>query len=123
MRSIYEQSGGTYHQNGDYLIPDIVLPEQSEASIGTWGRRHLRYIRESRPVLYNGLLLQNTLWEYLEGIDTQARARLHSEMEYLLLFWNVDEELKARDQMAWVLKINQARMVAEEIISTELIYR
>ena len=37
MQSIYEQSGGTYHQNGDYLIPDIVLPQQSEASIGTWG--------------------------------------------------------------------------------------
>lgn len=87
MQSIYEQSGGTYHQNGDYLIPDIVLPEQSEASIGTWGRRHLRYILENRPVLYNSLLLQNTLWEYLEGIDTQARARLQSEMEYLLLFW------------------------------------
>ena len=69
MQSIYEQSGGTYHQNGDYLIPDIVLPEQSEASIGTWGRRHLRYIRENRPMLYNGLLLQNTLWEYLEGIE------------------------------------------------------
>ena len=122
MQSIYEQSGGTYHQNGDYLIPDIVLPQQSEVSIGTWGRRHLRYIRENRPVLYNGLLLQNTLWEYLEGIDIQARARLQSEMEYLLLFWNVDEELKARDQIAWVQKMNQARSVAEEIVNAELIY-
>lgn len=122
MQSIYEQSGGTYHQNGDYLIPDIALPQQSEAAIGTWGRRHLRYIRENRPVLYNGLLLQNTLWEYLEGIDTQARARLQSEMGYLLLFWNVDEGLKARDQMAWVQKMNQARSVAEEIVNAELIY-
>ena len=86
------------------------------------GRRHLRYIRENRPVLYNGLLLQNTLWEYIEGIETQARARLQSEMEYLLLFWNIDEELKARDQMAWVQKTNQARRVAEEIVNTELIY-
>ena len=116
MQSIYEQSVGTYHRNGDYLIPDIVLPQQSESSIGTWGRRHLRYIRENRPVLYNGLLLQNTLWEYLEDIETQARERLQSEMEYLLLFWNVDEEFKARDQMAWVQKMNQARSVAEEII-------
>lgn len=116
MKSIYEQSGGTYHQNGDYLIPDIVLAQQKEASIGTWGRRHLRYIRENRPVLYNGLLLQNKLWEYLEGIDIQARACLQSEMGYLLLFWNVDEELKVRDQMAWVQKMNQAKMVAEEIV-------
>ena len=122
MKSIYEQSGGTYHQNGDYLIPDIALPEQSEASIGTWGRRHLRYIRENRPMLYNGLLLQNTLWEYLEGIETQARDRLQSEMGYLLLLWNVDEELKARDQMTWVQKMNQARSVAEEIVNAELIY-
>ena len=122
MQSIYERSGGTYHQNDDYLIPDIILPQQSEASIGTWGRRHLRYIRENRPVLYNGLLLQNTLWEYLKGIETQARARLQSEMEYLLLFWNVDEELKARDQMTWVQKMNQARSVAEEIVNAELIY-
>ncbi len=122
MRSIYEQSVGTYHQSGDYLIPDIVLPKQKEASIGTWGRRHLRYIRENSPALYNGLLLQNTLWENLEGIDTQARAHLQSEMGYLLLFWNVDEELKARDQMAWVQKMNQARSIAEEIVNAELIY-
>ena len=74
-------------------------------------------------MLYNGLLLQNTLWEYLEGIETQARARLQSEMGHLLLFWNVDEELKARDQMAWVQKMNQARMVATEIVSTELIFK
>ena len=122
MKSIYEQSGGTYHQNGDYLIPDIVLPQHTEASIGTWGRRHLRYIRDNRPVLYNGLLLRNMLWEYLEGIDSQARARLRSEMEYLLLFGNVDEKLKARDQMAWIQKMNQARSIAEEIVNAELIY-
>ena len=73
-------------------------------------------------MLYNGLLLQNTLWEYLEVIETQAKERLQSEMEYLLLFWSVDEELKAMDQMAWVQKMNQARSVAEEIVNAELIY-
>ena len=99
MQSIFEQAGGTYRQNENYLIPDLSLPAKGYPDIGMWGRRNKRYLQDQHPVLYMELLLQNLLWDYLADINIQARVRLHSEMEKPLLFWNVDEALKARDPM------------------------
>lgn len=63
----------TYTRQGDYLLPNLTLPEQDNRPIGLWGQQHLRYIKRSRPILYTNLLTKCRLNEYLADIDEQAR--------------------------------------------------
>ena len=63
----------TYTQQGDYLLPNLTLPEQDNRPIGLWGQQHLRYIKRSRPILYTNLLTKCKLSEYLADIDEQAQ--------------------------------------------------
>lgn len=104
------------------MLLDIVLLVQKQYPSAHGDVRNCAVYQKNRSVLYNNLLLQNTLWKYLDDIDAQVLVRLQSEMEYLLWFWNVDEKLKAMDQVASVQKINLARSVVEEITNEELIY-
>ena len=62
----------TYTQQGDYLLPDLKLPEQPKVEIGIWGKRHLKYIKHHRPILYTNLLTSCKLTAYLADIDEQA---------------------------------------------------
>ncbi len=73
-KSIFEEMGGTYRQERDYLIPNITLTAQQP--IGIWGRRHLRYIKEHRKAYYTGLLLGGNLNSYLAEIDARAKEML-----------------------------------------------
>ena len=71
-KSLFEQMGGTYSQVGDYLLPNITLPEQEEKPIGVWGQRRLRYLKQHRKVLYYNLLKSSKLKEHLADINEQA---------------------------------------------------
>ncbi len=62
----------TYTQQGDYLLPDLKLPEQPKVKIGIWGRRHERYIRQHHKLLYFNLLTSCKLIAYLADIDREA---------------------------------------------------
>lgn len=75
-KSIFEKLGGTYSRAGGYLLPNLVTGAHEHTTIGVWGRRHLEYIQEYRPVLYNSLVLNGRLSSYLAGIDQQVRDRL-----------------------------------------------
>ena len=72
MKSIFEQMGGTYSQVGDYLLPNITIPEESSEPIGVWGQRHARYLKEHRKVLYMNLLTSGKFNTHLAEIDKQA---------------------------------------------------
>ena len=72
MKSIFEQMGGTYRQEGDYLIPNLSLPDESEYQIGKYGRMRRSYLKEHRPVLYASLLTSGTLHRHLAEIDKPA---------------------------------------------------
>ena len=61
MKSLFEQLGGTYRQEGDYLIPNLSLPDEPEYQIGKYGRMRRSYLKEHRPVLYANLLTSGTL--------------------------------------------------------------
>ena len=89
----------TYTQLGDYLLPDLRLPEQPKVEIGVFGKRHLRYLERNRKILYTNLLVRQL-----------------AERE------GVTEQLKANNQMLWVKKMNAIRNRAEEIVNHELIY-
>lgn len=120
---IYDNSNGLWYKlQGDYYIPCLVLPDTEERPIGIWGRKHLDYIKEHRPILYTDLVLSCKLHSYLADIDAQAQAKLEFLIKQMAEKEGVTEQFKAQDQMAWVRAMGSIRNRAEEIILQELIY-
>ena len=117
-----EQNGLWYELQGDYYIPCLVLDEEDAQPIGMWGRKHLRYIKEHRPVLHTTLLLSGKLNSHLAEIDNRATEMFERLMKQLAENEGITEQLKALDQMAWVGAMNNIRNRAEEIVLSELIY-
>ena len=113
----------TYTQQGDYLLPDLKLPEQPKVEIGIWGKRHLKYIENYRPILYTNLLTSCKLTAYLADIDKQAEDMFFRLVDQLAKQEGVTEQLKAEDQMLWVARMNNIRNRAEEIVYQEMIYK
>ena len=112
----------TYTQQGDYLLPDLKLPEQPKVEIGIWGKRHLRYLKSHRPIIYTNLLTSCKLTEYLADIDKQAEDMFFRLVKQLAEKEGVTEQLKADNQMLWVRKMNNIYNRAQEIVNAELIY-
>ena len=113
----------TYTQQGDYLLPDLKLPEQPKVEIGIWGKRHLRYLKNHHPIIYINLLTSCKLTAYLADIDEQAEDMFFRLVEQLAEKEGVTERLKADNQMLWVRKMNNIRNIAQEIVNAELIYK
>ena len=110
-----------YTQNGDYLVPDIEL-NQPQTPLGKYGRMRKTYLKENRPVLYNHLLLSGKLYPHLTEIDQAAKRRLEQMMPQLAKDAGATEDLKARDPMEWVGRMNSCKAQAEEMILNELVY-
>ena len=122
MKSLFEEMGGTYRQVGDYLIPNITLPDDGEYQIGKYGRMRRSYLKEHRPILYTNLLTSGTLHRHLAEIDQACNERMEIIVSAMVKQEGVTEALKATDQMEWVRRMNSIRNRAEEIIKTELIF-
>lgn len=112
----------TYTQQGDYLLPDLKLPEQPKVEIGIFGKRHLRYLERNRKILYTNMLTKGKLTAYLADIDEQAENIFDQLVRQLAEREGVTEQLKANNQMLWVKKMNSIRNRAEKIVNHELIY-
>ena len=122
-KTIFEEMGGTYTQVGDYLLPDLKLPEEEkQANIGVWGMRHKRFLKENHRVLYANLMISGKFVAYLDDIEQQATAMFLRLVKELAEKENVTEELKAKNQMLWVQKMNNIRDRATEIVNAELIF-
>ena len=120
---IYDKSNGLWYElHGDYYLPCLTIPEDEVHTIGIWGRKHQQYLREHRPIIYSDLVLSGKLFNYLADIDTQARNKLDLLVTQLAEKEGINEQLKARDQLAWVRAMNNIRNRAEEIVLKELIY-
>ena len=113
----------TYTQQGDYLMPDLKIPEQPKVKIGIWGKRHLCYLKNHHPIIYTNLLTSCKLTAYLANIDEQAEDMFFRLVEQLAEKEGVTERLKADNQMLWVRKMNNIRNIAQEIVNAELIYK
>ena len=122
MKSVFDTMGGTYRQCGDYLIPEIALPDTEKISIGKYGRMRQRYLKEHRGVLYNAMILDGTLWSHLAEVDKICKDRMDVLILGMKEKWGITEDLKAHDPMAWVGAMNNIRSAAEEILFTEVIY-
>ena len=122
-KTIFEEMGGTYTQVGDYLLPDLKLPEEDQQPIGVWGQRHWRYLKEHRRATYATLLTSGKLNGYLADIDRQAEELFSRLVKQMAEAEGVTEQLKADNQMEWVRRMNNIRNRAMEIVNSELIYR
>ena len=120
-KTIFEEMGGTYTQVGDYLLPDLKLPEEEQQPIGVWGQRHQRYLKEHRRATYTALLASGKLNSYLADIDRQAEEMFLRLVKQMAANERITEQLKADNQMGWVRKMNNIRNRAMEIVNSELI--
>ncbi len=120
-KSLFEQIGGTYTQVGDYLLPDLTLPPEEERPIGVWGQRHARYLKQHHKILFYSLLTSGKLNAYLAEIDRQAEDMFSRLVKQTAECEGVTEQLKAKNQMEWVRRMNNIRNRSAEIINHELI--
>ena len=120
---IYNGNNGLWYElQGDYYIPCLTLGEEEKRPIGKWGRKHLRYLKEHRPVLYTVLLLGGKLSSHLAEIDIRATEIYEQLMQQMVQQNGINEQLKAKDPMAWVGAMNNIRSAAEEIVNAEVIF-
>ena len=109
-----------YKQNGDYLIPDVSLTETKP--IGRYGRMRKKFLKENRPILYNRMLLSETLYPHLNEIEETVERRMEEMIPKLAETAGATEELKAADPMKWVGLMNTCKAQAEEILLSELVF-
>ena len=121
-KSIFEQMGGKYERQGDYLIPCLTLPTEEEQPVGIWGQRHGRYLKAHHRILYYSLLTDGKLNGYLVDIDRQAEELFSRLVKQMAECEGVTEALKAQDQMAWVGRMNNIRNMVTEIVNTEIVF-
>ena len=114
--------GGTYEQQGDYLIPCLTLSAEEEKPVGIWGQRHLRYLKTHRKITYMNLLTTGKLNSYLADINEQAEDMFFRIVKQMAERESVTEQLKADNQMEWVSMMNIIRSRATEIVNSELFY-
>ena len=121
--TLFEQLGGTYTQIGDYLLPDLSLPAETQTgNIGVWALRHKRYLKQHHKVLYYNLLTSGKLHSHLADTEEQAQQLFLRLVKELAEKEGITEQLKSTSQMKWVGKMNAIRNAATEIINRELIY-
>ncbi len=121
-KTIFEQLGGKYERQGDYIIPCIALPVEEEQPIGIWGQRHLDYLKQCRKVTYTNLLTSGRLNTYLADIDRQAQERFERLIDGMKQAQGITEQLKAENALEWVQRLNNIRACAREIVGKELVY-
>ena len=118
-KSLFERMGGTYHQEGEYLLPDLTVPEST--SIGIWGQRRKHYLKVHREPLYTALLLSGKLDNHLVEVDTQAETMFFQLVKQMAKQEEITEKLKAENQLEWVRRMNSIRNRVEEVIKHTLI--
>lgn len=121
-KSLFEQMGGTYTQEGDYVLPNLMLPIEEERPIGIWGQRHLRYIKQHRKIHYTELLTSGKLNAYLAELNDEADAMFSRLINQMVEKQGITEQLKDKNPMEWVQHMNNIQACAREIVNTELIY-
>lgn len=122
METIFENNGGAYEIQGNYLLPNLTLQDEKQHSIGVCGMRHKRYLKQHHKVIYYNLLTAGKLNSYLVDIDKRARLLFYETVKSLAEKENITEELKSENAMLWVQKMNNIRNRATEIVNNQIIF-
>lgn len=122
MKSIFEQTGGTYTMQGDYCLPNLTLPAEEERPIGVWGQRRLRYLKQHHKILYYNLLTSGKLHSHLADVEEEAQSLFSRLVKEYAEKEGVTEQLKSTDQMKWVQKMNNIRERATKVVNSEVVF-
>lgn len=117
-KTIFEQMGGTYTMQGDYCLPNLTSPTEEERTIGVWGQRRLRYLKQYHKILYYNLLTSGKLRSHLADIEEEAQSLFLRLVKEYAEREGVTEQLKVGNPMEWVRRINN---ILERV--TELIFK
>ncbi len=123
MKSTFEKMGGTYTLGADGIYYPNLASADEEPHYGKYGMLRRTYLKEHRPAIYSLYMLEDRLIEHLNMVDDEAQDRMETLVSQMMDKQGITDELKARDQMAWVGAVNNIRNAAEEIVLKELIYR
>lgn len=121
-KTLFEEMGGTYTQQGDYLLPNLVLPAEDERPVGVWGQRRLRYLKQHHRILYYNLLTSGKLHSHLADVEEQAQELFYRLVNEYAEREGVDKHLKATDQMEWVRRMNNIQARVREIVNSDVIF-
>ena len=108
-----------YTKIGDYQLPNLIL-NQPQKPLGKYGRLRRTYLKQHRPVLYNTMLMNGSLYPHLMEVEQTAESRMRQTMAQLLKQNPAPD--KAQNQLMWVQHMNSLKAQAEELVLTELIY-
>ena len=121
-KQIYDEKNGlSYTLHGDYYLPDLEIIEE-EPAYGKYGIMRKQFLKEHRSARYQYLVLTGKLTEHLNQIDKEVREKVEMLVEQMAERWGVTEELKMRDQMEWVRRMNNIKATAEEIVYKNIIF-
>ena len=122
MKTIFGNIGGDYTQQGDYLLPNLTLPDETKKQIGVWAMRRRQYLKSNHRVLYYNLLTSCKLDNYLADVEERAQTLFEQTVKSFAKQKQVTEKLKAENMMLWVRKMNNIRNRATEIVNEQVIY-
>lgn len=118
-KTIFEQMGGTYTMQGDYCLPNLILPDKEERPIGVWGQRRMRYLKQHHKILYCNLLTTGKLYSHLAGVEEEAQELFFRLVKENAEREGVTEQLKAENPMEWVRKLNNICNRVTQVIEKE----
>ncbi len=121
-KTIFEQMDGTYTMQGDYCLPDLILPAEDERPIGVWAQRRLRYLKQHHKILYCNLLTSGKLRSHLADIEEEAQSLFLRLVKEYAELEGMTEQLKAENPTEWVQKMNNIRSRAAETVYADLIF-
>lgn len=121
-KTIFEQTGGTCTMQGDYCLPDLTLPAEEEHPIGVWGQRRLRYLKQHHQILYYNLLTSGKLQSHLADVEEEAQTLFLRLVKQYAERKGVTEQLKEKNPMEWVRRMNNIRERVNEVVNAEMIF-
>ena len=119
---IDERTGIEYHLEGDYYIPNLVMPKQEKIVLNKYGRMRLKYLKEHKKAEYTIMLMDGTLNTHLKEVQETADNRAQQIISELKAKSDLTEEMKNTDMLCWVGTMNSIKEQAEEFVFSELIY-
>lgn len=122
MQERFIENGIEYVKVGDYYFPNLSVPNNKEYNIGKYGRLHAKFIKENRPCFYTSKMIDGTWLDYLNEIDNTAKEMVDNLIKELVAKQGITEELKEKDQMAWISAMEQIKHTAEEFVFDDIIY-
>ena len=121
-KTIFEQTGGTYTIQGDYRLPDLTLPPEEKRPIGVWAHRRLRYLKQHHKILYYNLLTSGKLYCHLADVEEEAQTLFLRLVKEYAEREGVTEQLKAKNPIEWVCRMNNIRERVNEVVNAEMIF-